>query len=425
MVAQKGAEMIAGYWERAAEAATKVAEASDRQMKATQSLLRMRRTDDQELAKLTKDQERLQKELADLNRPKMAKEFGMNGAFGVTERTVQLPQTDADRIRAAEIAAELQENAVEIEKLRMEVESKRAQEKQKNDDAEIKSAEQIAKQHEAAVEAQQRYVDGLKQQGDAIRTSLLTPAEEHRETMDELAKLYSYGAITLDTYTRAVTRAGNALDKSISDDVNERLSDFFGSMDQESEERINDLAKLSEKAKSMGEEMNEVWVTVSDRAGQAFADMLLSGENAFKSLADIVARSMLEIVARMAIINPILNGIFGGTSGWSVLPSLFRFGKPAAAGGYRDGSRPYLVGENGPELFNPGQAGTIIPNNKLGGGGGKGGGTYYIDARGADSAGMARLESLVAQLNGSIERRAVSAVASARQRGGALGRALA
>ena len=42
--------------------------------------------------------------------------------------------------------------------------------------------------------------------------------------------------------------------------------------------------------------------------------------------------------------------------------------------GFADGGRPpvgkvSLVGERGPELFVPGQSGTIIPNHALGGGG--------------------------------------------------------
>ena len=36
-----------------------------------------------------------------------------------------------------------------------------------------------------------------------------------------------------------------------------------------------------------------------------------------------------------------------------------------AAGGPVSAGRTYLVGESGPELFMPGQSGTIIPNNRL------------------------------------------------------------
>jgi len=43
---------------------------------------------------------------------------------------------------------------------------------------------------------------------------------------------------------------------------------------------------------------------------------------------------------------------------------------------------PYIVGEEGPELFVPNASGNIIPNNKLSGGGSMGGGVdYYTLAR--------------------------------------------
>lgn len=49
---------------------------------------------------------------------------------------------------------------------------------------------------------------------------------------------------------------------------------------------------------------------------------------------------------------------------------------------------------------------------------------FVIDARGADREGLARLERQIAALNGSIERRAVSAVSSAASRGGQVSRAI-
>ena len=37
-------------------------------------------------------------------------------------------------------------------------------------------------------------------------------------------------------------------------------------------------------------------------------------------------------------------------------------------GGPVQGGTPYVVGEQGPELFVPNSSGTVVPNNKLGGG---------------------------------------------------------
>ena len=44
------------------------------------------------------------------------------------------------------------------------------------------------------------------------------------------------------------------------------------------------------------------------------------------------------------------------------------FGGARAMGGPVSAGQTYLVGEKGPELFNPGRSGSIIPNHKLGGG---------------------------------------------------------
>lgn len=134
-----------------------------------------------------------------------------------------------------------------------------------------------------------------------------------------------------------------------------------GYLDQnEVEPYIAKLSEVKEKIDSVTQEMNSMWNSVSDRAGQAFADMVLTGENAFDQLADIVARSMLEIVTRMAIINPLLNSLFN-FSGTSILPAFFGVGKLAgsASGGNFSAGDVKLVGENGPELFTSDRAGTI------------------------------------------------------------------
>ena len=67
-----------------------------------------------------------------------------------------------------------------------------------------------------------------------------------------------------------------------------------------------------------------------------------------------------------------LSGLFGGgTSGGGGMGGIFGFlgGLFKANGGQVQGNSPYVVGERGPELFVPQNAGKIVPNNALGGGG--------------------------------------------------------
>jgi hypothetical protein len=131
---------------------------------------------------------------------------------------------------------------------------------------------------------------------------------------------------------------------------------------------------IKTEADEFAKAMATMWSTVSDRAGQEFADMVITGRAAFGSLADIAARAMLEIASRMAIINPMLNAVFGGFSGFTALPAFFKIP------GFADGGRPQvgqvsMVGERGPEFFVPDRPGTVLSAGQTasalrGGGGG-------------------------------------------------------
>ena len=174
---------------------------------------------------------------------------------------------------------------------------------------------------------------------------------------------------------------------------------------------------LKKEMTAFEQSMFNTFDQVGDRASQLFADMVLTGKASFGQLASIVARSMLEIVARMAVINPLLNMVFGLTG-----PAAFAtfFGGPRASGGQVSTGKSYLVGERGPEMFSPSSAGHITQNSKLGGGSSQ---TYYIDARGADQTGLARLEGMIRETRASIRPIALASVMDTRARGGAMGRA--
>ena len=68
-----------------------------------------------------------------------------------------------------------------------------------------------------------------------------------------------------------------------------------------------------------------------------------------------------------------LSGISSGIGGF--FSSLLGF----AEGGQPPINKPSIVGENGPELFVPKTAGTIVPNGGGGGTSGAGGNTYITN----------------------------------------------
>ena len=99
----------------------------------------------------------------------------------------------------------------------------------------------------------------------------------------------------------------------------------------------------------------------------AFVKFVQTGKISIKDLAN----SMIADFARVQA-QKMLSGIFGNTGGGGGggMGGIFGFlgGLFKANGGQVQGNSPYIVGERGPELFVPQNAGKIVPNNALGGG---------------------------------------------------------
>ena len=75
-------------------------------------------------------------------------------------------------------------------------------------------------------------------------------------------------------------------------------------------------------------------------------------------------------------------------SSWlSSLGSIFGF----ADGGNPPVNKPSIVGENGPELFVPKSAGTIVPNDKLGGANQTVNNNYVVNISAVDAKSVAQL----------------------------------
>ena len=92
----------------------------------------------------------------------------------------------------------------------------------------------------------------------------------------------------------------------------------------------------------------------------AFVSFVKTGKLDFKSLADSIIADLARIAFRSMISN--LFGMFGGgTTGTSSVPMPPIVTR--ATGGSVSSGSPYLVGENGPELFMPNRSGSIAPKS--------------------------------------------------------------
>lgn len=144
-------------------------------------------------------------------------------------------------------------------------------------------------------------------------------------------------------------------------------------------EQQKEIGKTRDEINYLGErlqyvkDVNSAVFTSMTQAIQAF---LITGKMNFKDFALSVIANLLQIQAQYAAMSAMrgLGALFGGmfpggasagTHGMSTGTfSGAAFQLPGAAdGGFING--PTLVGENGPELFIPSGAGTIIPNQQM------------------------------------------------------------
>ncbi len=113
------------------------------------------------------------------------------------------------------------------------------------------------------------------------------------------------------------------------------------------------------------EEIQERTLTLGEKFGNFVKEFM-------KSIAQMIIQAAI-LAALMSIIFP--GSAMGGASFMANFKNIGMGGNLFSGQGFANGGQPplnkfSLVGENGPELFNPGStSGTIIPNHALGGGG--------------------------------------------------------
>lgn len=131
-------------------------------------------------------------------------------------------------------------------------------------------------------------------------------------------------------------------------------------------------ARTSEKVKQAGEAQqaqNELARFAGQSLSSFFSDIVSGGENAGKALMNLVKR-LADAALQAALLGEgPLASLFGtkGSGGnvGGLIGALFGGISGRAVGGSVSAGRPYIVGENGPELMIPGKGGMVVPNNAL------------------------------------------------------------
>lgn len=128
--------------------------------------------------------------------------------------------------------------------------------------------------------------------------------------------------------------------------------------------------KYAEDAEAYGKLGADVFSSFTSNMGSAIDNFVRTGKLNFKDFAKSVIQDILAMMLKFQAMRLLTAGMNfmgfggGGLPGGSVQMSGMPMSIPMAAnGGDIDG--PTIVGERGPELFIPKNAGTVIPNNRM------------------------------------------------------------
>jgi hypothetical protein len=134
-------------------------------------------------------------------------------------------------------------------------------------------------------------------------------------------------------------------------------------------------------------ELNDSFDNIGNAVANSFKGML-TGAMSFRTAMKNIIGAVIDELFRLYVVQQVVGvvkGALGGLFGVPVPP-----GK--AIGGSVGKNKPYMVGEQGPELFIPGGSGTIIPNRNLSSNGGGSNFNISVDARGSNDPAAVRAQ---------------------------------
>jgi tape measure domain-containing protein len=243
---------------------------------------------------------------------------------------------------------------------------------------------------DAAISGYQRYANETRKIGKQIRNMLSETFGFGEGDYSMLSDGSMVGDYPVDPRMRGMSSGGSvpkipaskptatASGSGISKDKKENPWAGFGF----SEETINSAESMNVQLDAIADRNAELKQSFSSLTS-GIVNGFMSGKTAVERMSnalDNVAGQLMD-----AGINALISGLTGGmgrSAGgfdpWTGLRTL----TGRAVGGPVSAGKPYMVGENGPELFIPSAAGKVASNQNMGG---MGGAVFNIDARGAQA----------------------------------------
>jgi hypothetical protein len=189
---------------------------------------------------------------------------------------------------------------------------------------------------------------------------------------------------------------------------------------EETRVQTNALYEYQQAIRTVSEEMQSMAVRGLQSLEDNLTDVIMgtkSAKDAFSDMARSIIADLIKIQIRKAIVEP-LSGVLDTALG-SIFPGSQMPFPARAMGGSVTAGQPYMVGEQGAELFVPGQTGTIVPNNKM-----SAGGVTVVQNINVTTGVQQTVRAEIMTLMPQIANAAKSAVADAKLRGGSYAAAL-
>lgn len=240
-------------------------------------------------------------------------DYGARDADLYTQAMTRLVQTTfADQIRAGD-------------------EALRAQAQTMRDNADWA---QLEEEHlQGTLDAIEAQAQAWRDAGRALEVEMRTPMEAANAEMTRLDYMLEKGVISWDTYARATIAAMAGIEAAKT-----ATGELADTVDK-------DMERLTRAVEGWGASFTATMV-----------DIVTGGKASFRDLADSIIADILRIHLQRTVTDPLVN--FGLSLLGGLLPAR-AFGGPVIGG------QPYLVGEQGPELFVPRASGSITPNNAI------------------------------------------------------------
>ena len=193
---------------------------------------------------------------------------------------------------------------------------------------------------------------------------------------------------------------------------------FMDSINNKTDSFSISLINATSEADQLKQKFMEIGQGIEDGIVSGLTDAVMGTKTLAQAAIGVLndlKRKLVEVAIQRAVsgignfFGTALGSAFGGGGGLSSIPFIASLGGAGfAKGGKPPVGKVSLVGEKGPELFVPRSAGTIIPNNKIGGGGTTNVVTVNVDASGSSVAGNTTdANSLGALIGGVVQQKLI------------------